>query len=98
MAKHSRPRIKCPRCGAKSIRLLNKKQGIWECKRESCGHKFIFFAGTRRYMALADEDIIVVKPAAASQNEIIDKPAIIEGDPLITKRDPLLEMAEQLGF
>src|SRR4030065_188318 len=55
--KHGRE--KCPKCGSKNVRLLNKSEEmlILECKRVSCNTKWHIPNNTNTKIRLSDNDI-----------------------------------------
>lgn len=62
-ARKKAKRAKCPHCGSKSVRFLNKKkeQLILECKRPSCNHKWRVSQRTNLKTALSPTDITYVE-------------------------------------
>lgn len=110
MSKRSKKRLKCPKCGSKGIHLLNKKQNIWECKRESCNHKFMYIAQSNTYLALGDKDVQIVEAAPTDKSPVKETNEIVEAKETVPtletivveekeeEKDSLLKMAEDLGF
>lgn len=99
MAKKKKKRLKCRACGAKSLRLLNIKQQIYECIRESCQKKWLYIPQENTFILLKDADIQMVKQTVKepvieqTENVIENKPTHVE-----ESNDPLMNMAKELGF
>lgn len=82
MSKQNRNnRWKCPRCGGKKVKALNKtkEELILECRRRSCQAKWHIPKGTNIKMRLGDKDIKYVEKKNELPKEIKE---IVEAPPI----------------
>ena len=93
-ARRKAKRAKCPRCGSKNVKFLNKKkeQLILECKRPSCNHKWHIPQGTNLKMALTPTDITYVEnkeKISKEDKEMIHEIVSAPAEPIKESASPL---------
>lgn len=93
MSRKKHKRLRCPKCGSKNVKLHNKEQQIWQCKRESCSHLFLYDLQTNTKIALTPKDVQMQDPNSPIPKEEIES--------MINTQQPtdgLDDLAKKLGI